>query len=196
MKCGKLFFNALRQLQQLKIKYQIPGRSMTVRELAPYHAVRYDGDWYVIGHCHLRNKIRTFSLSRIRHASMLADNFVLPNNFNFHHVTSSRFGVHWGEAEEQVKIWFTPDAAPYVLERKWHPSQEILHNEDGSIILALTVNHLPGTEKVGAVLGKGCSSVVPGKAYTGYPVGYREYDWGLCTLRIATGSWHVRFYYF
>lgn len=69
-------------------------------------------------------------------------NFALPDNFNFHQVTSSRFGVHWGEAEEQVKIWFTPEAAPYVLERKWHPSQDIIHNNDGSITLSLTVNHL------------------------------------------------------
>ncbi|MBU1417834.1 MAG: WYL domain-containing protein [Proteobacteria bacterium] len=28
------------------------------------------------------------------------------------------------------------------MERKWHPSQHISDNEDGSIILSLTVNHM------------------------------------------------------
>ncbi len=135
-------FTGLRTLSKLKIVYQAPGQKPMSREIDPYHAVRYDGDWYVIGHCHLRKKIRTFSLSRINQASLIDEKFVVPDSFDFHKITRSRFGVHWGKAEEYVKIWFSPKVVPFILEREWHPSQHIAHNEDGSIILSLTVNHL------------------------------------------------------
>ncbi len=135
-------FAGLRSLKRLKIVYQPPGQDPTTRKLDPYHAIRYDGDWYVIGLCHMRSKIRTFSLSRIQHASLMQEKFVIPGTFNFHQITKSRFGVHWGTAEEHVKIWFDAKVVPYLLERTWHPSQHIYYNEDGSIVLSLTVNHL------------------------------------------------------
>jgi proteasome accessory factor B len=135
-------FKGLRTLHRLKIHYQPPGQSPTSREIDPYHAIRYDGDWYVIGHCHLRDTIRTFSLSRINQASILEEEYVIPATFNFHQITRSRFGVHWGTAEEQVKIWFSPKVVPYILERTWHPSQKITYNDDQSLVLSLTVNHM------------------------------------------------------
>jgi len=135
-------FKGLRTLKKLKIMYQPPGQNPTTREIDPYHAVRYDGDWYVIGHCHLRDEIRNFSLSRINQATIIEETFIIPETFNFHQITRSRFGVHWGKAEEHVKIWFSPKVAPYILERKWHPSQHISDNGDGSIVLSLTVNHM------------------------------------------------------
>ena len=135
-------FKGLRTLKKLKIVYQPPGQNPTIREIDPYHAVRYDGDWYVIGHCHLRDEIRNFSLSRINQATLIDKTFIIPETFNFHEITRSRFGVHWGKAEEHVKIWFSPKVVPYILERIWHPSQEISYHEDGSIVLSLTVNHM------------------------------------------------------
>lgn len=135
-------FQGLRTLKKLKIEYQPPGQDPTIRELDPYHAVRYDGDWYIIGHCHLRDKIRNFSLSRINQATVTDEPFTIPETFNFQQITRSRFGVHWGKAEERVKIRFSAKAVPHILERKWHPSQQISTNEDGSIDLSLTVNHM------------------------------------------------------
>ncbi len=129
--------------KKLRFEYQPPGQVPGNREIDPYHAVRYDSDWYVIGFCHLRDEIRTFSLSRMNYASSLEEKFTFPAGFDFHKITSSRFGVHWGDAETHVKLWLSPTVVPYVLERTWHPSQDILHSEEDSIILSLTVNHMP-----------------------------------------------------
>ena len=41
-----------------------------------------------------------------------------------------------------VKIHFNKAVAGYLKERKWHPSQQIEENPDGSAVLSLTVNHL------------------------------------------------------
>lgn len=41
-----------------------------------------------------------------------------------------------------VGIHFNRHAAAYVRERQWHPSQRIDEQDDGTLILTLTVNHL------------------------------------------------------
>ncbi len=134
-------FLGLRQLKRLKIIYQTPGKDPATRKFDPYHAVRYSGDWYIIGFCHQRERVLTFSLSRILQATLLGESFSIPMDYDFHQVSSSRFGIHWGATEEHVKIHFSAEAAQYVLERQWHPSQKITENEDGSVDLDLTVDH-------------------------------------------------------
>ena len=134
-------FTGLRDGNRISIDYQTPGKEPLQRHVDPYHAVRYDGDWYIIGHCHRRNAVLTFSLSRILRASLRSETFTIPRDYNFHAITSSRFGVHWGNEEVQVKIWFSAAAAIYILERNWHPSQKISQQEDGSVLLELRVNH-------------------------------------------------------
>ena len=134
-------FCGLKTLNRLEIDYHSPERGPSTRLLDPYHAVRYDGDWYVTGFCHLRFQIRTFSLSRITAALSLEETFTIPSSFDFRQITGSRFGVHWGGEKEQVKIRFSPRAAPYVKERTWHPSQKITTGEDGSVVLSLTIDH-------------------------------------------------------
>ena len=134
-------FKCLKKQVQLEIDYQPPGQEVVARVFDPYHAVRYDGDWYVTGLCHTRGQIRTFSLSRIKKASPINEGFSIPDNFDFRKITSSRFGVHWGESEQQVEIMFSISVAPLIRERLWHPSQLIRTNSDDSIVLSLTVNH-------------------------------------------------------
>jgi len=134
--------NCLRASRQIEIVYRAPGKEPTARVLDPYHAVRFEGDWYVVGHCYLRNEIRTFSFSRIVSAVETGKNFKIPEYFNFKKFSGSHFGVHWGEGEIRVKVRFSKRVACYVRERKWHSSQVIAENEHGEITLTLTVNHL------------------------------------------------------
>jgi len=134
-------FASVRIKDQLEIVYQSPGQAPSKRLFDPYHALRYDGDWYVTGQCHQRNAIRTFSLSRIQHATPTGQTFSIPKTFDFKKITGSRFGVHWGGDEQLVKIQFSSKTAPYIEERDWHPSQKITTNPDGTIHLLLAVNH-------------------------------------------------------
>jgi len=134
--------SAIRLSHRLEIEYQTPGRDPSIRKLDPYHGVRFEGDWYVVGFCHLRKDILTFSLARIINAKMLPDVFEISADFDFHKLTGSHFGIHWSNKEIEVKILFDKSVAGYINERKWHPSQEVLQNPDGSLVLSLTVNHL------------------------------------------------------
>ena len=133
---------AIRLSRRLKVVYRTPGSGPVQRELDPYHGVRYEGDWYVIGHCHLRREIRTFSLARMDSVETLPSVFRIPETFDFSKFTGSHFGVHWSDKEYRVEILFDPRVVGYIKERRWHPTQRIEEQSDGSIILSLTVNHL------------------------------------------------------
>jgi proteasome accessory factor B len=133
---------AVRLSRRLRVLYRTPGGQPACREIDPYHGVRYEGDWYVVGHCHLRHAIRTFSLARMAEAEILAEHFLIPDSFDFTRLIGSHFGVHWSTNEYRVKIHFQRQAAGFIRERSWHPTQRIEENPDGSIVLSLTVNHL------------------------------------------------------
>ncbi len=134
--------SALRLSRRLQVRYQTPGNPAQVRELDPYHGVRFEGDWYLVAYCALRQEIRTFSLARMMAVEMLADEFAIPADFDFRRLTGSHFGVHWSDALYEVRIWFAAEVAGYVLERRWRPSQKIEEQGDGSLVLSMTVNHL------------------------------------------------------
>lgn len=162
-KIWDIIFETVRTKKQLEIIYQPPGHQPATRLLDPYHALRYDGDWYVTGLCHERLKIRTFSLSRIRQATPQKTTFTIPKSFDFKKITGSRFGIHWGEDEQQVDIKFSSKTAPYIVERNWHPSQKIVNNPDGSIQLQLTVNHTLELKRWIMSWGKDAEVVQPQK---------------------------------
>lgn len=135
-------FACLRSSTRLSIEYQNPGGLPVSRQIDPYHGLRYEGDWYVIGYCHLRAEIRTFSLARIVAAKKGETRFTLPADFDYRQLSGSHFGVHWGKEDVVVRIGFTKRVAPYIQERQWHPSQQLEVQGDGTLVLSLSVNHL------------------------------------------------------
>ena len=134
--------SATRLSRKIEVHYQSPGKEPSKRTLDPYHSVRFEGDWYVVAFCHHRKGIRTFSFARMLNAKLLPDTFEIPASFDFHKLSGSHFGIHWSDDEVDVKIHFKKEVAGYLKERKWHPSQQIEENPDGSAVLSLTVNHL------------------------------------------------------
>ena len=138
----EVVIDALRESRQLEITYKTPAGQPGRRVLDPYHVVRFEGDWYVVGQCHLREDIRTFSLSRMYSATRTGKKFTIPEDFSFRELSGSHFGVHWTEGEIEVKIRFNQRVAEYVKERSWHRSQRIEECGNGDVILSMTVNHL------------------------------------------------------
>lgn len=134
---------ALKNSRCIDIKYRVPGRKSEWRTIEPYHAVRYEGDWYIIGLCHLRNDMRTFSIARIEDVRILDREVSLSPGFDFHSLMGSHFGIYWSRAGEyRVSIRFDASVADYIKEREWHPSQSREEQDNGDIILNMRVNHL------------------------------------------------------
>ena len=157
----------VRQHRALDIRYQRPGaESDTDRRVDPFHLVRYHGEWYMIGHCYFRQAIRTFALSRIRSAALRKEVFTVPEDFDGAAVRTGRFSVFGGESRYLVRIRFDCDHAPYVLERQWHPEQELSSNNDGSVDLTFPASHLPEVKRWVLSWGNGARVLAPEELLT------------------------------
>ena len=124
---------------QVEILYSAlsTGRE-TYRRVDPYQVWAMNGCFYLIGHCNLRNAIRTFSMDRIKDLRMLADTFHVPQDFSLEDYLQTAFRVMTGKPET-VRVWFRASAAQVVKERIWHPTQEIRDGEDGSVVITMEV---------------------------------------------------------
>jgi predicted DNA-binding transcriptional regulator YafY len=114
----KTVIDCLRSSQQVKIQYKTPGKKPVARTIDPFHGVRSEGDWYVVGFCHLREEIRTFSLSRIVTAEKIDKVFCIPEDFDFQKLSGSHFGVHWSGNHRVLKYkFFQPKCGDEIYER-------------------------------------------------------------------------------
>lgn len=149
----------VRENRQVRIKYRTLGAPRAgSRVMDPYYLVSYRGEWYANGHCHRRDSIRTFALSRIRSAELLPRTFEMPAKYDAETMFGDRFGIHWREEKETIRIRFNADIAPFIRERQWHRLQRIEKQPDGSIILEFSTNHI--SEVKSWVLSWGASAQI------------------------------------
>lgn len=126
------------------IYFTMSRKQETRRKVAPYKIWFFDGTFYLIGHCLLRNSVRLFAIDRIKSLCLTDESFQIPEDFNTEDFMRSSFGTFVGNLTI-VKIHFETDIAGYIQERTWHESQEIEPQEDGSIIFKVTV---AGTDEI------------------------------------------------
>jgi predicted DNA-binding transcriptional regulator YafY len=95
---------------------------------------------YVIGFDDWAGDIRTFKLERMEGARVLADAYTIPDDFDPEAHRASSWGIMSGEQIQEVVLRFAPTAKAYVLERQWHPSQQLEEISDGSVLLRIWVS--------------------------------------------------------
>jgi proteasome accessory factor C len=70
---------AVREQRRLDLDYFAYSRDRrTSRQVDPYRVFAADGAWYVVGHCHLVDDIRTFRVDRIYRVTPLDEHFERP----------------------------------------------------------------------------------------------------------------------
>lgn len=150
--------DATAKRRQVEILYKAASTGKeTTRRVDPYQVWAMNGSFYLIGLCHLRDSIRTFSIDRVEALTVLDDSFQLPKDFSLEDYLQTAFRVMRGDPKV-VKVWFSQGAARVVRERIWHPTQEIREREDGSLVITLEVpiNY----EVISWVLGFGSAAEV------------------------------------
>ncbi len=128
------------------------------RYIDPYHLRCQDGAWYCIGFCHLRKEIRMFALDRFNELKLTDRKFKRDKNFNIEEYLAHSLNLERGSEPREVTIAFDRFAARWVRERRWHESQSLDEQPDGSLILHLTVSGLNEVKRW--VLGFGCHAEV------------------------------------
>lgn len=138
----------------VEIEYFTASRNeVTKRTIDPYRLLENRGAWYAVAYCHARKGLRIFALHRIRDYSLKDEKFEPTLDPTIDEWLSSAFQLEHREQECRVKIAFLPNAAKYIRERNWHPSQELLENADGSCVLSFTTASLDEVKRW--VLGYG-----------------------------------------
>jgi predicted DNA-binding transcriptional regulator YafY len=126
------------------VYHTMSRKKETRRRVDPYRLWFFNGTFYLIGHCHVREEVRVFALDRVKMMSVTKDSFEPPEDFSLDDFLRPSFGVFQGELVK-VKVWFSPDVAGYIREKVWHESQVIKSLKDGSLTFEAEV---AGTEEV------------------------------------------------
>lgn len=152
--------DACRTHKTVQMTYYTAGRNaVSERQLDPYVLHLYRGtNPYVIGHCHKRQEIRWFRVDRIQQLAVLEATFVPDPTFDAKDHLEMIFQHEAGGVPLPVAIWFDARTAPYVRERRWHPTQEITEHADGSLTLHMVVRGLNDLKRW--VLGYGKGAIV------------------------------------
>jgi predicted DNA-binding transcriptional regulator YafY len=106
--------------------------------IEPYRLIYSQGGLYLLAWVPEYTAFRTFAVERIRGLSLQEDRFTpvdLPEETFAHSL-----GINEGPPE-RMEISFDRQIAPYVRERRWHPSQHIAETPDGGIIVRLDVTN-------------------------------------------------------
>ena len=111
-------------------------------ELCPYRLFYNNQKWHVLGRIHRQNNVRTFELGCIKELKVKGECFSGDEDFD----VSDYLGRAWSMVPEgriyHVKLHFMSKIAGNIAEVKWHSTQKVTHNGDGSAIVEFRVDGL------------------------------------------------------
>jgi len=114
-------------------------------DVHPYRFVRHQGSLYLVGYKPLDDAIRTWRVDRIESAEVERMPFTVPEGLDLDARFAGSLGIYEGHDDVAVKIRFRPPAARFVQEKKWHASQRLTPQADGSLLAEL---HLSSTAEL------------------------------------------------
>lgn len=135
---------ALLKRERISITYYAKtNNSITERFISPQRLVYYKNTWYLDAYCHLRNKLRSFSVDGIQKITKTDTKAIdVPEKELDENFTES-YGIFSGKATQRAKLRFTPESARWVATEEWHPNQVGNFGKDGFYILEFEYNQDP-----------------------------------------------------
>lgn len=152
--------DACRTQSQIWMRYYVASRNQdSERVIDPYLLYLYRAtNPYLIGYCHQRSDYRWFRVDRIKEIKLLEESFSKRPDFDPKQYLKKIFQYEVGGEPVYVKIKFFSSTAPFIRERRWHPSQSITELDDGSLILNLLTSGLNDLKRW--ILGYGRGALV------------------------------------
>lgn len=135
--------NAILRKQIVKFYYYLSLEEKAISVyLEPYHLIHHKHVWHIIGKSNFHKKIRTFKLGQIKRLNVLDKCFLKDKEFDiFEYI-----GKAWAMVPEgrlyNIKLRFVPEIAHTIAEVKWHSTQIVRFEEDGSAIVEFRVDGL------------------------------------------------------
>lgn len=134
---------AIRRRQVLRLQYQKPAEPIpSERIVHPLHLAFLEHEWTLIAYAPDRSALRQFLLTRIGMIHTEGHPFTPPADFDPKRYLSGAFGRFVGAQLQEVHLRFDAYAAPFLREKRWHPSQTLRELPDGGVEATLQVSHL------------------------------------------------------
>ncbi len=124
---------AILGMQVIAVTYNSPNSGPTPRRLCPY-GLLYGGRGWLVAHADTLPEMRLWRLDRILSAQILAESFPRDTHFSLETYAARAFGV-FQEEPFPVTLRFTPEAAADAATWHFHPSQQMVMQPDGSLIV-------------------------------------------------------------
>jgi len=122
---------------KVRIEHQKDDGLVTEYLFAPYFIEPYapGHSAYVIGHREPPGAIRTLKIERIRSAEVTAERYTIPDEFDVSALLADAWGIWYSDDEPvEITLRFHPRVARRVRENRWHRSQSLEEQPDGSIV--------------------------------------------------------------
>lgn len=97
---------------------------------------------YLIGRDETRDALRTFRVDRISNVRVTTATFELPKEVELERTLAAAWDIVADQPLEEIVIRFNKESAARVRETRWHPSQSIEEQLDGSLIWRARVSGL------------------------------------------------------
>ncbi|MBC7354282.1 MAG: WYL domain-containing protein, partial [Thermogutta sp.] len=94
-----------------------------------------------------KKEIRHWKVNRISRAEVTDRRFEMPNDFRLDEHFAGSFGVYQGDGDYHIRVRFSPEVARYVSEARWHVSQQLHPQRDGSLIAEFDLESLEEIER-------------------------------------------------
>lgn len=129
---------AVLQRRRLAFRYRARSTGATTQRIAsPQRLTHYRNNWYLDAWDHQREALRSFSLDRLDAAKPLEDPALDVAEADLDQHLSSSYGIFSGPPKAWATIRFSPDAARWAAEERWHSQQQGHLLPDGSYELRL-----------------------------------------------------------
>jgi proteasome accessory factor C len=148
--------SATLQRRKLWIEYHArTNDERSERTISPQRVIHYRETWYLDAWDESRSALRTFSIDRIRRATVLEEvaSDVPEAELNEHFVTA--YGIFGGKADKIAVLRFTAERARWVADENWHPDQQGKRLADDSY--ELSIPYRDGRELVMDIMRHGSS---------------------------------------
>ena len=158
----QLLEQACQRKQRVWMRYYSPtNNEISEREIDPYVLHFSRNNPYVTGFCHLRREVRWFRVDRIQNLELRSQSFEIDPTFDRDSHFADAFQHEVGGIPTAIAIRFDARTAPYIRERRWHPTQRIEEQPDDSLVLRFVVRGLNEVKRWVLFYGRGAKVLEP-----------------------------------
>lgn len=135
---------ARRRVVRLSYQSARSARAKMV-EVEPYflEPVPTSSSTYLVGYSRTHGDVRVFKVERVQSAHIVADTYEIPADMTPQRLLGRAWGIAFKEGAlgdvVTVVLRFDPSVARRVMESRWHPSERVRRQPDGSVRFEVTL---------------------------------------------------------